>query len=870
MNTERWHQVDRIFQLAVEHDDDARARFLDTACGGDVELRRAVETLLRIDAEGVAALDAAIAGQDAAITGQDAVAVPEGTRVGPYRIGRLVGEGAGGAVFLAERDDARFDRQVAVKFLKQALFSREALARFHQECRLLARLEHPNVARLYDAGTTDAGVPYMVLEYVEGRPIDRFAAERALTLEATLRLFREVCAAVVYAHQRLIVHRDLKPSNVLVTADGRPKLLDFGIAKLLEPADAGGPHALTRTAFQPMTPQYASPEQLRGETVTTASDVFSLGLLLYELLTGTRPYDVDGDAGARESLAAGVLVVPRPSARRRSLYGDLDTITLTALAPRPERRYASAERLSDDVRRHLSGLPLEARAPTFVYRAGRFVRRHAVGVTAAGLILALAVGSAISIGLLARELAGERDRARVEAATASAVRDFMVGLFEASRPELHRGREPTARELLVRGAERIRSDLGQRPEVRAALLEAMGEALASQSLYDDAAELLESALDLRRGALGRDHPEAAATALKLAAAEMERSRLDRAETLAREALAVLGPLAGGDLRAADAMAVLGSVLTSKGSLEEAEALLREALAARRRGLGEDHPDVGVSHQSLSALAYERRDWVAMREHCERALDVLVPVWGDDHPAAMMVRQDLATALQSLGDDEGALANAMAILETQKRLYGDAHAEIAATLSNLGVIYYEKEDYAEAESHFRASVEMGRSLVEDDTIDAGRILVNLGRAVERQGRLAESVGLLEEGVAVLQDRLEPGSPSLGLPQTYLGEALTKTGRAREAEPLLRSTLALVESSLGADHYRSAMTRVVLARCLTALGRYEESERLLLAGRERLEEHFGPDHRIVRQASGLLEELYLAWDKPELAARYAASE
>lgn len=246
------------------------------------------------------------------------------------------------------------------------------------------------------------------------------------------------------------------------------------------------------------------------------------------------------------------------------------------------------------------------------------------------------------IGLLARETARERDRARIEAATANEVRDFMVGLFEASRPELHRGREPSLRDVLERGAERVH-DLDQRPEVRAALLEAMGEAYASQSLFDQAVELLESALGLRRGVRGDDHPEVVETVLKLARAEKERSHLDRAEALAREALAVLDR---DDALAADAMAELGSALVEKGSLEEAETWLRAALETRRQRLGDDHPDVGASHQLLSTLAFERRDWAAMEVHCRRALDILVPVWGDDHPLTMTARQDLATALQN--------------------------------------------------------------------------------------------------------------------------------------------------------------------------------------------------------------------------------
>jgi hypothetical protein len=397
---ERWRRIEEVFQSAVDQPLDERDAFLDRACAGDPELRDEIASLLRSDAVAGGFPENLIRGEAGLFAG---VPAPLARRFGPYRIVSELGQGGMGAVYLAVRDDDEYRQQVAVKLLQRGLETPEAVARFRDERQILAALEHPGIVRLLDGGSTAEGLPYIVMERVEGVPITDHCQGGRLPVRDRLLLFRQVCAAVQYAHQRLVIHRDIKPGNILVGADGTPKLLDFGIAKLLDPDHPRGRQAQTRTGLHRLTPEYGSPEQARGEPVTTATDVYSLGAVLYELLTGARPHRFEGESVVHMVHAICEVEPPRPSlaappARRRALRGDLDNVVMKALQKEPGRRYASAEQLSEDLRRHLDGQPVAARAGTWAYRAGKFVRRQRGVVAAAALlVLTLATGTMVSL-----------------------------------------------------------------------------------------------------------------------------------------------------------------------------------------------------------------------------------------------------------------------------------------------------------------------------------------------------------------------------------------------------------------------------------------------------------------------------------------
>lgn len=415
MTPERWRRIDELFRTVAEQPTAERGEYLTRVCGDDADLRREVLELLAHDPPD-SFLHDPIKQATLAVTNEAADELL-GRHIGPYRLTRLIGRGGMGAVYEAVRDDDQFQQRVALKLIKRGMDSDFVRERFLRERQILAGLEHPHIARLFDGGATAEGLPYFVMEFVEGEPITDYCCR--LSLDEKLKLFRDVCAAVQHAHQKLVVHRDLKPSNIMVTAEGTPKLLDFGIAKLLSP-DPGEAVTRTETAVRLMTPDYASPEQVRGETITTSSDVYSLGIVLYELLTGRRPYQFDTYAPqAIERVVCDTVAPPPSEAARtgaattpaRQLEGDLDNIVMMALRKEPERRYRSVEQFSEDLQRYLSGLPVTARADTFGYRTSKFVRRNRVAVLAAALVLLSLLGGIAVATRSARQARIERERA---------------------------------------------------------------------------------------------------------------------------------------------------------------------------------------------------------------------------------------------------------------------------------------------------------------------------------------------------------------------------------------------------------------------------------------------------------------------------
>ncbi|MEM6335703.1 MAG: serine/threonine-protein kinase, partial [Bacteroidota bacterium] len=497
--------VERAFEVPAQD----RAAWVAEACEGDEALRAEVEALLAADAEADAFLEQPVthAGSIREAAALLAAELPAEGRAGPYRLLQSLGRGGMGTVYLAQRDDGAFEQNVAVKIVRRGMDTDDILTRFRTERQILASLQHPNIARLLDGGMTADGRPYFVMEYVEGVPITRYCDEHRLSIDERLRLFATVCGAVQYAHQNLIVHRDLKPGNILVADDGTVKLLDFGIAKLLDP-DFGGVEARTRTEMRVMTPEYASPEQVRGNVLTTASDVYTLGVLLYELLAGRRPYDLPSrlqheiervicaEDPARPSTAVKRVVTLRrrdgttetvspdtiserrnmpPDSLKRRLGGDLDTIVLKAMSKEPARRYGSAEQLAQDVRRHLDGLPVEARPATVSYRLRKFVERHRVGFTASMIIIGLTVALLSTTFVQQRRTEAALLRAETEAETSRRVAEFFAGFFRAADPRQAQGDTLTVYDVLDIGTRRIDAELASEPNVRAGLLLTLGD-----------------------------------------------------------------------------------------------------------------------------------------------------------------------------------------------------------------------------------------------------------------------------------------------------------------------------------------------------------------------------------------------------------
>jgi serine/threonine protein kinase len=701
---DRWRQIDGLFAEALEKAPEARAPFLAAACEGDDELRRSVEGLLAADESSATFLERP-AGELLGLVPEPVPALDPEVRLGPYRLLRRLGDGGMGTVYLARREDETYERDVAVKLIRSGLQSPDSLHRFFAERQILARLEHPNIARLYDGGSTEDGRPYLVMELVEGVPVDEYCDRHGLTVDQRLDLFRRICAAVEYAHQNLLVHRDLKPANILVTAGGEPKLLDFGIAKRLEPGAATLPDA-TQTGMRMMTPNYASPEQVRGAAVATTSDVYSLGVLLYELLAGRSPYrllsglphEIEHAICEREperpSMALFRAGPPpaeevaaergtRPQVLRRRLQGDLDNIVLMALRKEPQRRYGSAAQLSRDLENHLQSLPVVARPDTLAYRSRKFLRRHRAGAAAAVVVALLVAGFIVSLIVQGRRLVRERDKARYSLT-------FLMDTFKDADPYHTKGERLTADEIMTRGAERVARDLARQPDVQAALMDAIGEVERGLGRFERAEPLLARSLDLRRAAFGPNSLEVAESLEHLGLLKRDRADLAGAERLLRGALAIRrARLGDGDLETAKTLDELGVVLVAEKEPVEAETLHREALATAMRVEGAVGPTVAESLLQLAKAKLAQGNDMAAERVARQALVVERGVLGARDPRLYRVQTDVGVVLTEADSPGEAEPLLRASLKAQRELLGDGHPDVAVTRAALAAALQRK-------------------------------------------------------------------------------------------------------------------------------------------------------------------------------------
>ncbi len=854
----RWERIEDVLDAALDLPPERRAAFLDRACDGDPALRDEAAQMLRCCDRAKDFLEEPAA-EFAAPLLADLAESAEGKHVGPYRIVREIGRGGMGAVYLAERDDDQFHQRVALKLVRYGIDPDDhVVRRFLEERQILASLEHSNIARLLGGGVTDDGMPYFAMEYVEGTPIDRYCDEHRLSIDARLELFRGVCRAVQYAHRNLIIHRDLKPSNILVTQDGEVKLLDFGIAKLLARSEEADAPALTRWGLRPMTPAFASPEQVRGEAVSTASDVYALGLVLYQLLTGRNPQSPENHSpGAVERAIcertperpseavtrAGEITRPdgttlrytpekvsraratRPERLRRRLSGDLDTITMAALRKEPERRYAFAEQLSEDLRRHLTGLPVTARKDTARYRASKFIRRHRTGVAAAAAFVLLLLAGIAGTAWQARVAAAERDRARMEAEIAEReaekaerVSTFLIDLFNVADPGEAQGNAITAREILDAGAEQITAGLGEQPEVRAALMDVMGRVFQNLGLYDEATPLLERALALRRGLPGDAEAPVAESLYRLGRLLLAKGAYDRAESLLRESLEIRrGVFDEASPEVAETLNDLARVLQAKGEHGAADSLFRQSLAIYEEAVGARSSEVATVSNNLAALLHRRGAYEKAEPLYRRALALKRELLGENHPEVATALNNLAALLFARGAYDEAEPLFREALAVKRELLGDTHPSIGLGLNNLGSLQLRKGDYRAGEDLYREALVIFRKNFEDEHPYLAITTYNLAASVHRQQKLAVAERLYREALERTRAAFPPGHPRAAVALVGWGELWMDRGNPQRAEPLLRKGLSTLRAALPEDHPQVAKARRLLDACRTAQNR-----------------------------------------------------
>ncbi len=874
LKPEAFRRLDELFQQALDLPVADRVEFVERVTIGILEEEQAEEVrsrlaaMLRAQVEDVPPLEEVVAGAAALLE-----APTRGGRLGPYRLLRTLGEGGMGIVFLAERADEEYRQRVAVKVLRLGAAGGSVVTRFRRERQILAGLEHPNIARLLDGGSTPGGLPYLVMEYVEGVALDDFCDRQRLSLEGRIRLFLTVCEAVARAHQELVVHRDLKPGNILVATDGTVKLLDFGIAKLLGGEGGLAPEA-TGTVERALTPGYASPEQVRGDLITPASDVYALGVILYRLLSGVHPYVLEGVGpveGMRrileeeplppsrrlsEEATARVLAEARrlsPGALQRRLRGDLDGIVLKALAKDRRQRYATAEALARDLEAYLVGQPVVARRPTLTYRAGKFLRRNRVpvAVVAAFLILMVAAGWT----LLEQSATSRRQRDKAER-----VAGVLVDLFEISDPGRSRGEQVTAREILDRGARRVRQELRDEPEVRAMLLDTIGRVYRQLGLYGEAQPLVEEALKERRELLGESHPEVAASLVNLGQLASAQGRYEEAEGLLRDALGRYRRLPGSkSLESLEAVEALADLLMQRGRLQEAEPLLRDSLEvartlAQRRFSHERAAALAVQssrlERRLARVLEDQGDPVAAEKILRHALERQRELLGEPHREVATSLNDLAFLRAAQGDFSGAEPLYRKALEMRREVLGEDHPDLYVSLANRAANLAQLGRYKEAAAPSREALELARKSLGSEHPEVIPSLNNLAVILFQQGDYDAAEPLYREALKIAESSGTGDDPQVETANANLGNLLLARGDASAAEPLYRKVLESRLRTLGEDHPRVAASLGDLAHLYWVQGSLERAEELLRRSLEMETRRLGAEHpRTLSRRSSL---------------------
>ncbi len=805
-----------------------------------------------------------------------------GDRIGQYRVLRTLGVGGMGEVFLAERADAEFEQLVAIKVVYGGSVARAVQSRLKIERQILAQLDHPNIAHLLDGGSLPDGTAYLVMEYIDGLPIDVFCDSHCLDVAARLELFQSVCAAVHYAHQNLIVHRDLKPSNILVTAAGVPKLLDFGIAKLLDERQAGHHTlAVTHADIRLMTPDHASPEQVRGQAITTSSDVYVLGVLLYKLLTGTSPFviptmrltdieraicekdpplpshavDTDDTAETRGIVEARSTTAKR---LRRALGGDLDNIVLMAMRKEPERRYGSSQQMADDIQRYLDGKPVIAHRDTLSYRTAKFVRRHWFTVTAAAGVVFLILAFAMTTYMQSLRIAAERDRvaeqratAERERARAEEVSGFLVNLFKLSDPQENRGNQITARELLDSGTKRLRAGLQNQPETRAALLGTVGAVYNSLGQYKEAQPILAESLALQTQASDKSYIE---TLLELGRARIGAGDLSGAEAPLQKAL----HLSQGNFGAASQES--GRALWSLGELRYEQDRFLDAKELYNRGLnilentGAPATDVSALLDDLAKVYADEQQWSLAKQTDERALEIDRRVLGDDHPRIAMRLNDLAIVAQNIGDLKLAETLFRDSIRRNELAYGDRHPETAAARGNYGLLLQREGRLTEAEPLLRSALDIELKLYGPGSYSVAYDRVSLAMLLHDQGNLSEAESQFRQALAVYDKSLPANHQYRASALMHFAQLLVDRGKPEEALSLSDQSLGIWNATSAASNPYVTQAHAIHAYALAHLGRRHEAAEELDAAMPVLVRARGADDPFVRRAQNWLKALH----------------
>lgn len=835
-----WKQVREILDAALDQDPEHRRQYVEGACD-DPDLQRQVLSVLSAYESETAEFPPPPVYRDDT---EEAAPEPElygpGAVIGPYTIARKIGAGGMGAVFLASRSDASYDQKVAIKVVQRPWASPEELRRFRSERQILADLSHPSIAQLLDGGNTPEGRPYLVMEYVEGIPIDAYCRKHEPSLEARLDLFRQVCAAVQFAHQNLIVHRDLKPANILVDEKGKVKLLDFGIAKVLDASDFAMTVMETRPGSSPMTLAYASPEQVQGQNVTTATDVYSLGLLLYEMLTGRRPYELQSfnlidavEAICKRDVVAPSTVLRRHEGRRavaqkaqeeaevarsrrggpwRRIQGDLDAIVLKALSKEPRERYASAEQMAEDLERYRRSQPVRARQGTWTYRAWKFLVRNRMPLLALATILTILIGAIFILVRQQNEVIRQRDQAQI-------VSNWMIRIFESPDPRRSLGEVVTARRLLDESADSIRDDLADEPQVLSRMLQVLARTYLNLGLTDDAEPLAADAYGLASPSV--DPVEVFQLLALQTKIAFRQRQYQKAVELADQGLAMPDSVTETVPEAkVELLNYKAKALMSQLDTQAAEATLAEALEF----VGEDgDPELRADLLiSLSKAQSVRQETGKALDSARKAVELLKDELHELHPAVLSAERGLIwTAWPEIGFEE-TKRRLLDLADRHRRLNNEDLADQARVYQALAAICERSGKRAEAETYYREAIRLGHEEWGEFHPDLSTMAQNLGKLRLAAGDLEEAEVLQRKALRIAEKEFGRDSYSYGIALQLQGNIEAQRGDGEASEASYRGALERLEASVGPFHDHTVQVITGLAFLRLQEERREEAE------------------------------------------------
>lgn len=835
MDIKRWKLVERLFDTALTLSVKDRHTYLEDACSGDTELIQEVLSLLAADEDIPNVLKSSLL-DTTDWSGHI------GKKFGVYRIESRIAHGGMGDVFLASRDDGVFQKKVAIKIIHAGLQSSEFIKRFHQERQILAGLNHPNIARLLDGGLSDDGLQYLVMEYIDGLSLDKFLDEENPDLQTRLDLFGQICDAVGYAHRHLVVHRDLKPDNIFINKDRRIVLLDFGIAKVFSTDDnPEGFQTMVQSGPAPFTPQYASPEQIESGEITTASDIYSLGVIFYQMLSGRLPYKINpaeplqtlqilkNEIPIRPSLAARQKTVlnskhssklPYPA---EEIKGDLDTICLKALKKEANLRYGTIDEFKTDINRYLNGLPVSAADDVFTYRVSKFFQRHTVAVTISFVFSLMLIAV---VGFYTWQLKQEVRKSQIEMHKSVQVAQFLKDMFDAAGPQSSKGKDATARDLLETGAIKIEKGLLDQPEVQAEMYGLIGDVFRRIGVYGKAEQMEDKALERNITLYGAQSEAVARSYYALAALNEERMDIEKAEKYYSLATSLLPRVRNKPgLFLADILLGKANIAYQDGDFIRSDSLYTLAYNQYLKAEGDVSLNVATTLNGRADNARRLGNYKQAEELYLKSLKIRKELLGADHADVAHSLNHIARLYSTMGRYNEAEVYAREGLAVRLGIYGENHAETGASMANLANILKESGHLAESEKYYRKALSILRNLFGENHIYVAATLSSLAATLYKQGKIDTAGRYFRQSIQINNVVLPEGHNRRSYALIGLGRLLSENGEPEKAFPLLQKAYNLRVKAFGYNNKRSAQAGNVLGACLVRLKRYNAASEVL---------------------------------------------